>query len=121
MTCVRYSATACVNATEPSAIGAWSLLCVQIILTVIVMTCLFLAPPAYGPMRIVPLPLGKAPTTWLDGSFDWRLISVASEGGGSMVVLAKRSELLLRALMHGSIVISAVPVLCGPKTREATL
>lgn len=95
-----------IRRSDPSVV-ALILQCMAVVTGVAVLA---LAPPASGPMLVVPL--GSAsPMIWLAGRDDIRIAGLG-RFAGSIVVLGERDRLLPVALRHGAILLPALPDLC---------
>lgn len=87
-------------------------LAAQIALVVAGLGGVMLAPPAYGPMLLVPITDGTAPALNRAFARQARLVG-AGPFPGSVVVVGRRALLLPAMLASGTLVIAAAPGLCG--------
>lgn len=95
--------------------GSGLLLVAQAAIAAALVACLAFTPPRAGPMMVVPL--SSSPVKpWLD---DQNGVTVLGVGriAGSIVVAADRNRLLSVAVLHGAILIPALPALCASPVR----
>ena len=96
---------------EPRRRG-FALVAVQCALLLTGSAMLALAPPARGPMLLLPVSAGAGEAINLSLAQGARLIGRGAFRG-SVVVDGDRAAILPALLRHGTIVLAASPVLCG--------